>query len=573
MRYFLLSALIFFIPAFFYGNESYIRKIQSHMILCDYMSAIEECKEALIKNPDNKQINALYVKALAFNEEERKAIDHLENFLEKYKLDNFSKNLIEDVSWRVLLKGISSDHNFIKFISLIGVGITNDARAVDVLISMLRDSNAVLRSIAVQFACNYRDYPLKKEIMRLFKEERVWFVKLEIIKAIGLLKIEEAKEQLQKIIQNNHATFEEKEIAIDSLVKLYDDLSLEEFNSLVKSPCSGLRELACFVAGYLKKEEMKEGVKKLLSDPIEDVKVAALKVFGTYFYKTFSLEDNVSLLEMSLSDNNPKVSIVAAWACYKIDTSLAKSYFDNFFKSESLKIQRMAAVSLASTGKKGVVLSKHLLDSAIDPYVRINLALGLLGQKENVNESCRVIEEFLDVKKELCMWQEKPFRGIFPSKVIHLENIPNYPTLVDEHTQLNLLSILTMNGNKSAKKNLEKFLKKKTWGLAGSAAIAIIQEGDEESINLIKQILENEDKDIKLQAALILAIVGKEDSAIPVLQELYQDANRDVKLRILEALGYISTPQNIEFLVQILKDPFQVLRVIDATAIIQSLNR
>lgn len=74
-----------------------------------------------------------------------------------------------------------------------------------------------------------------------------------------------------------------------------------------------------------------------------------------------------------------------------------------------------------------------------------------------------------------------------------------------------------------------------------------------------------------MQAALILALLGSDDAAVKVLQEAYSKVEREIKVYILEALGHIGDPQSIPFLLEILNEPFQVLRVVAASALIQCL--
>ena len=47
---------------------------------------------------------------------------------------------------------------------------------------------------------------------------------------------------------------------------------------------------------------------------------------------------------------------------------------------------------------------------------------------------------------------------------------------------------------------------------------------------------------------------------------------REMKIHVLEAIGHIGDRESIPFLIQILKEPFQVLRVVAASALIQCLS-
>ena len=110
------------------------------------------------------------------------------------------------------------------------------------------------------------------------------------------------------------------------------------------------------------------------------------------------------------------------------------------------------------------------------------------------------------------------------------------------------------------------------WGVSAAAAATLLEEGDEEAFSLVRSLLTEEDQKIRIQAALILGLFGSDPAAIKVLQEAYPTANRELKVHILEALGHIGDPQSVPFLVEILKEPFQMMRVVAASALIQSLS-
>ena len=77
---------------------------------------------------------------------------------------------------------------------------------------------------------------------------------------------------------------------------------------------------------------------------------------------------------------------------------------------------------------------------------------------------------------------------------------------------------------------------------------------------------------MRLQAALILATLGGDPEAIKVLEEAYPEASREIKIRILEAIGSIADYETIPFLIAVMKEPFQMLRVVAASALIQVIG-
>nr|NGX32352.1 hypothetical protein [Candidatus Anoxychlamydiales bacterium] len=100
----------------------------------------------------------------------------------------------------------------------------------------------------------------------------------------------------------------------------------------------------------------------------------------------------------------------------------------------------------------------------------------------------------------------------------------------------------------------------------------LLKEGDEEALNIIKDLLEEKDSDVKVQAALVLALFGKDPSVITTLEEAYINADYNMKIQILEAIGHIGSKKSIKFLINALDEPYQNLRVVSASSMIRCLN-
>jgi len=100
-----------------------------------------------------------------------------------------------------------------------------------------------------------------------------------------------------------------------------------------------------------------------------------------------------------------------------------------------------------------------------------------------------------------------------------------------------------------------------------------LQEGDDTSLEVVRQLLEDNDPQVRLQACLVLAMYGKDETVLRQLQDAYPGADFDMKLSILEALGSVGGTGSFSFLLGVLREPFPMLRVAGASALIQSINR
>jgi HEAT repeat protein len=574
----LIYFLLFLLPFLIFSDiseEKLLRRINYHIVVEDFKSASIEAKEALEKFPLSRDLWISYIHSLAKDGEESLAIDNLRTFASKFDEKKFNAEILEELSWGILNKGIKSTQYSIRLISLVGSYLTNDVRAVKILSSMMRDSNAILRSVALQLVSNYLDEPLKRQVGKLLDEEKVWLVKLEVIQAAGRMRLKEKAPKLKEIIASEKSTFEEKALAIQALINIYDKVSLDEIKPFFKSPKAGLRQFAAEIASYFNLKEAKTEIVSLVNDPIADVKVAALNAIGLSYLDLFSSREIEKIIEVSIKDLDPAVSITACWLGTIANLNIATGKFKVWVFDENPDNRRLAAAALAKCGDKAISLSQEIIKTHKDPYVKANVALGLVGQRKNVKECCNIIYDLL---KEKEMWMKDNrknslFEVLCPSQLRHIDQIPHYPEAIDQMTRLNLLSILAVMEDPRASDAIKNFLKQKTWGLTGAAAAMLLQEGDEDALQIVRSLLTDPDKTIRVQAALVLAMLGKDETVISVLEAAYKDADRELKLYILEALGHIGNIDSYAFFVDVLNEPFQALRIADASAIVQCLNK
>lgn len=545
------------------------RRVYAHLLIHDPISAVIDAKTFLQHYPNSKQLHLALIRALCERGDEVEALQQWQKTIALFSEEKEDRQLLELLSWGVLTKGESSSQFVVRANALIGAALTNDAKAIPLLIAEMRQTNAMLRAIAVKLCSHFGDAPLQDELKRLLKEEHTWYVRLEVIQAIGTLHITEVRSQLKEIVANPKTLAEEKAVAMSSLVSMYDCIDPEELRALIRSDRAGLRELACEIISYLSLQGQALELLPLLKDSSPDVRASALNTFGLL---QIPLVDSVHPL---FEDSAPAVAITAGWLALIQGEKAGEEVLEKWIEGEVPEFRRMASAALSITGKKGVPLSYKLLRKSKDPYVRVNLSLGLIGQRAYTSLACETLYEvFSSNTQTLWMWQTQGnplFRSLAPSKVRHTDQIPHYPVVVDQMVKLELLSVLSVMRYPKALDAVKGLLQTQTWGVTGVAAATLLEEGDEEALALVRQLLNDSDEKIRIQAALMLAILGGERAAVKVLQEAYFSVDREMKVYILEALAHIGDPQSIPFLLDLLKEPFQVLRVVAASALIQCL--
>lgn len=558
-----------------FSEELATKRIYSHLLIHDPYSAVLEARHFLNIFPHSKSLQQALIRALSEKGDEVEALMEWKKAVEHFQVPADDRTLLEVLAWGVLNKGEYSSQLLIRMNALIGACFTHDARAIPLLLRTLSDTNSLVRSVAVRLCANFGDTPLQDKLGHLLKEEKVWYVRLEVIHAIGALRMLDMRGELKALIAHPKTLAEEKAAAIVSLIGMYEDIDEVELKSLIKSDRAGLRELACQIIAHLNLREKVDKLFPLLQDTSSDVRIATLNCIGLMRLDTYKGASIFSLVEPLLQDPTPEVAITAAWVTMLQGHPAGEKMLEKWILDKNPDIRRTASAALAVTGECGVNLSLKMLQSQLDPYVQVNLALGLIGQRAKTKLACDTLYSiFLKEEDTLWMWDASAnplFRSLSPSRLRHVEQIPQYPLIVDQLVKLDLLSILSILRYPRAQEALRDFLQHQTWGSSGSAAAILLQEGDEKSLGIVRGLLEDPDEKIRVQAALILALLGGDPAAVSVLQEAYSKVEREIKVHILEALGHIGDPRSIPFLLDVLKEPFQVLRVVAASALIQCL--
>jgi len=575
MKKYFFVILIFLAFNIFTEEIDVLERINSHLLIEDYSSALEEAKTYINKsNNFSNQFKLKYIECLALNEYEIEAIKELKNLLNQgYEIqDNDS---IENICWAILVKATKSQQYLTRLTALIGVHLTHDVRAINILNNLMSDTNAIIRSIAIQFAGSYMDKPLKEKIEKLFSEEKLWLVRLEVIKAVGRMKIFKKQNELKEIIASDKATFEEKEIATTSLVNISENIDFDEIKTLSMSPKAGLRKLACDLASYFNVVEAKEIIISLAEDPITDVRIAALNAISLNFLKDINEKILNKIIFNAANDSNPAVAITACYIGLLKNYTFAENNLKNFIYNDDIENARFASCVLARISNKCLNLKKQILKEHTDFFVKANISLGLIAERKLLQEAADTLFYFLKNQKEKLMWEEKKnplFQILCPSYIRHIDQIPRYPEAIDQMTRLHIFSMLAIIDDKRAYEGIKDFLKQKGLGITGYASATLLKEGDEEALDIVKELLNQKEQDIKIQAALVLALLGKDETAIETLQEAYFSVDYNMKIQILEAIGHIGSKKSIKFLINILDEPYQNLRVVASSSLIKCIN-
>jgi HEAT repeat protein len=482
------------------------------------------------------------------------------------------RSLIETLGWSVIEKGSKSSSPLVRAMAVLGAHYGQDAKGVRIIQRSLRDYNALVRDIAVQTAATMRDERIKREVLSLFNTEEAWPNKLNVVRALGKMKIKEAMKPLIALVESNATTAELKAAAIASITEIQDTITRKDVVSLSASTRAGFRLLACEAVAAFDREQDLDRVVMLLKDPNADVRLSAIRALGSHRPKDVDGVDVPTLIAPLVNDNIEKVAIAASWLMMQYDPVRGQQLMEPWLWHSRQEVRIFASAALAASGKYGFPLVTKVFYTTKDSYVRMNLAIAMVSQRKDVEFACMALRESLAANKDRWMWKEESrFRAIAPSTVKRNASIPQLPEATDMMVRLEVLNILAIMKDPYAQNSIRDFLRERSWGVSGTASATLLTEGDDAAVDLVEALLNDPDKTIKVQAALILSLWGTGERALDILKEAYPTADRDLKERILEGLGRVGSTETIPFLVDALADPHPSLRIIAAASLLKAL--
>lgn len=574
--FFFLLLICFFSPlglsSITLQENQYVKIVNAHLRIKDFQSAREDAVQALHLFPHSKPLWEVYIKVLSKQGREKEMISTWNEYVNVFPEEKENRILIETLAWGIVEHGSHSTSPIIRLLALLSAFLSQDSKGVEIVARNLKDHNSAIRALAVQLSANLNDAEIQEGIYKLFKEETVWNVRLEVIRSIGMMKLKDAQNDLLSLLQSANTTAEETAAVIEALVELWDSPSRKEAARLTQSGRAGLRILGCQVMAHFEMRENIDLLIPLIEDHNADVRKAALWTLGYLRVQEINGQPIVDIIQKRLNDTDPIVGLKAAWIVTLIDPAKGQKALQSFFTHADSDVRIMAAAHLAACGKYAFPLIIEQFKTSSEPFVRMNLALGLLGQNLHTDEACKTLYQGLQNVKERWNWDEKHHvRALVPSKLKHLDDLNTSPETIDQMTRLEILNILSIMKFSHAQQAIKSFLQEKTWGITVTAAVTLLTEGDEATLELVENLMKDNDMQVRVQAALILALWGGGELALETLYTAYPQVDREMKERILEGIIKISSPKSIPFLLERLKEPNQSLRVIAATGLILCL--
>jgi len=527
-------------------------KVESLLFLGDPQEALCEVRSELQKNPDDKELRRLELLTLA-------KLGDISSLLKAFKSypEREDAKLLEEISWAILSKGAKSHSPIIRQEAFLGAFMTNDARGIPLCLEAMDDPNIEVRSFAMHYASALRDELLIQKALYALADDTSKKIRLQAIETVGRMRSEKAKDPLTKILELQNSDVEEKMAASFALSHITKEKDAKKIVALATSERAFSRLSACELVLNNYDRENGPLLFPLINDSIFDVRMAAIQCIGI-----LGLKPPQEAIEKLLLHPDIKTKILANWLLLDLDKERALHAFQQFLLLDDREMRLFAAACMSHA-------DIHVQSN--DPLVMLNLAVGKIWQRRDVQNAANTILEAMNEPIRLSRQKIGLISVICPSTSHHVSGVARVPETEDLMLRLELYSMVATCGI-DIQKPLRNFLKERTWGISGQSALLLMQENPL-FIEELSKLLKDESQEIALQAAFILASYAQDEEALGILMSAYPKVSRQMKEYILFAMASIGAKSALSFLVEVLNEPFETLRISAARGILLSLNK
>lgn len=545
-------------------------EVENRLVIHDAVGALRSVEKLLKDSPQDPEGLRLLVEIQAMRGNIQATLAAYDNYLKSQPKESERNLLLEKICWSILEKGVGSPLPIGRAAAIVGASETQDCRSPAIIARALNDQDARVRLLAVRSMNGYPDMVTRTALLQLLQHEMDWMVRMEAVRMLGGMRLEEGKPWLTKWLEDRRLRAEERAIAIEALVNMTDALSDYELQSMLDSNRFALRMIGCQAIAWLHLTTKTDALQKLLNDSHTEVVQSALEAFALLGQ---SKAIDPALLQKLMADSDPKVFLSAARCGLILKQAQAKEVFRQALQNKRFQFEAVAILS--ATGSHGKELILETFASSKDPLIQANLALPIINNrmadKETLEKAAGCLEHILEGRTRLC------WTPVSLSRFLAFQGEKNStsedPTTEDLLTRLQLLGIVATVDAPKAQKWLSQYLLERSWGISGMASLLLLQEGDLQAQQLVRDLLcQKESAPCKIQAALILAMWSRDPAAIQLLEEGYAASPRDLKEHILISLGKIGHERSIPFLTERLLESSEQLRIVAATSLLLTLN-
>ncbi len=558
-------------------EKKFKEHIHYHLLIRNYTEAAKLSSEAIEELPDSAALRHLYIESLAHLGSEKKLLRAWQDYARDFPENKYEDSLLELVAKGVLKKAEVSEPYSSKYYRYAVANSFTDASSVESLKEAMQDSNFAVRDMALNAALSHGDEVLCNEIRELLERENVPAIKLKAMEVLMRIKGEEAYPLADMMIKDPKISSQERLRLVLMRLDRQKSIPREELEKLANSLNMIERLVAGYAFGYFQRAQDIDILKQLIQDPISDVRLQAITSLGLLRATEIDGQSVQELMQPIMEGENGELALLASWVSMLAGDAQAKQKFRDFLFHTNAKLRLEATSLICYSLPHTIDLAKEFFQTHNDPYVRLNLAVQLLVQRQQIQEASDLVFTFLS-KPESCRFKTcmpYPMEMIWPMSLIDEQEkmMSNVPSMVQsEIVHFCLLNLLAILEDPRASPLISRFLETHHSSIALASMPQFLRAGSGPMLDLICSFFDHPDLSKRIQAAALVALLKKEEKALKILYDAYPQVDRPLKEMIITIVGQIGAKDSIPFLTEALYEPSQSLRIIAAASLMQCLR-
>jgi hypothetical protein len=502
-----------------------------------------------------------------------KAQEVIDTFSDLLKEKGYYYKSLETLSLSVFQKHFQSQQEPLKLASLAAISQESDARVLDLVLKAFDNPSLKVKMLALRGLSQFADEKVKRMLAAHFQSSRHPSLNVSIARLFALWHDKRLLPILNKKIHEDALSVDEKISYIMVIKKLLKEVDYDRLKELVVSQSGSERLLATYLINPLIHKDLDSLYLKLLSDNQLLVKQSAV----ASIIKNKYLSESVYQLISSWKDDK-SLELNKAFYYYGLvnHDKNALEIFEKDFEQGSLEKKKILASILYCSGPDHDNLAKRLIEKTSDPLIHLQLGLYLLSGVDpahGVTVICKSLK--LTENKKLFALVDP----VFPFFMIENETnatvsvTAGHRRAMDKHLRLKMFHLLALKKMPEAKDILKQLLKTDLFEVSLDAMVHFWENFGYEDSEYLKNILNENDPELKLKAALVLSYLDYDKSIRKFLIDSFPKQNYGMQIQILFALSKYREDDVIQFYTQLMKSKYPMIQAVSAGCLFTCLYR
>lgn len=542
-----------------------------------YLESFEEARSAadmLCQNHiDDPEAVYLSISAYCLSSELDKALSLLEQHKDSLQKAGFYKKSLEALSLSIFKKHFSSLQEPIKLASVAAIAQEPDARVLHLLLTAFENPSLKIKMFALRGLSAFPDEKVKTKLLYEFKYNSHPTIGIFIAKLFSSWQDKKILPFLEKKLFEDGLTLDEKISYIETIKQLDQSFNIEKIKQCASSSSASMRLLASILLASHNIPLDKTVLMALLNDTQLYVKQAAVQTLIKR--KVWAKDIDYLLASWKEAKSTDLKKLYYYVGLVNHNASVIEEFKQDWDKAEpSWKKQLSSILYAAGDGHDHLVVD--LLKHTEDDLIGLQLGLYLISGSNPSYGTDHVSEALKKLAtKKIYVIQEQ----IVPFFVFDDESNSSYTIaaghrrMMDKHIRLKIFHLLAMKKMPESKALLKTILRSDLFDVSLDAMVHFWENFGYEDRDYLKSILDEQDPDLKLKAALVLSYLDYDKDSRKALLECYNKQTYAMQIQILFALSKYGDEDVISFYVKNLKSKYPLIQAISAGCLFTALYK